>query len=50
MGTLKIPLRNNADYADFFIVSKLEAEEQYARAEEFYQAINDYLAELIAKK
>lgn len=33
-------IRNNADYQDFFIVSKNDAEEQYARAEEFAKVIN----------
>lgn len=37
-------VRNNADYADFFIVSKRDAEEQYVRAEEFYQMIKNYLS------
>lgn len=37
-------VRNNADYADFYIVCKTDAEEQYVQAEEFYQMITDYLA------
>ena len=39
-------IRNNADYADFYIVSKADADEQYERAEEFYQIISNYLASL----
>lgn len=38
-------VRNNADYADFYIVSKLDAEEQYTKAEEFYRMIKEYLME-----
>ena len=36
-------IRNNADYADFYIVSKSDAEEQYNRAVEFYNEIRSYL-------
>lgn len=36
-------VRNNADYADFYIVSKMDAEEQYVRAKEFCQMIADYV-------
>ena len=36
-------VRNNADYADFYIVSKADAEEQYERAEEFYEMIKNFL-------
>lgn len=39
-------VRNNADYADFYIVSKADAEEQYEHAEDFYQMIRDYLSSL----
>lgn len=37
-------IRNNCDYADFFLVSKSDAEEQYKRAEEFLKAVNEYLS------
>ena len=36
-------IRNNTDYADFFIVSREDAKEQYERAEEFYAVIEAYL-------
>lgn len=36
-------IRNNTDYADFYIVSKSDAEEQYEKAEDFYQMIKNYL-------
>jgi uncharacterized protein (UPF0332 family) len=36
-------IRNNTDYADFYIVSKSDAEEQYKRAEAFYEVIRRYL-------
>ncbi len=35
-------IRNNTDYADFFLVSKEDAEEQYKKAMEFYEAICNY--------
>lgn len=36
-------IRNNTDYADFFLVSGKDALEQYRRAEEFLQAVENYL-------
>ena len=36
-------IRNNTDYADFFIVSQSDAKEQLSRAEEFYDAIERYV-------
>lgn len=36
-------IRNNTDYADFFIVSLQDAEEQYDRAVEFVNAIEEFL-------
>lgn len=36
-------IRNNTDYADFYIVSKEDAIEQYKRAVEFYNVIKEYL-------
>ncbi len=36
-------IRNNTDYADFFVVSREEAEEQYQRAADFYLRIASYL-------
>lgn len=38
-------IRNNTDYADFFIVSKDDAKAQYDRAAEFYEVIKTYLEE-----
>lgn len=37
-------IRNNTDYADFFIVSLQDAKIQYERAKEFLIAIEDYLS------
>lgn len=42
--------RNNSDYADFFIVSKQDAIEQYSRAEEFFYLIKGYLNRLVSKE
>ena len=36
-------IRNNCDYADFFIVSRADAVEQYERAEKFIEVIEEYL-------
>ncbi len=36
-------IRNSCDYDDFFIASRQDAEEQYNRAEEFYNVIQNYL-------
>lgn len=36
-------IRNNTDYADFFLVSSKDAQEQYQRAEEFVQAVEEFL-------
>lgn len=36
-------IRNNTDYADFFIVSYADAKEQYERAIELQEAIAEYL-------
>lgn len=36
-------IRNNTDYADFYIVSHDDAKEQYERAVEFYKVIENYL-------
>lgn len=38
-------IRNNTDYADFFIVSKVDAEEQLNRALELCQAIEKFIRE-----
>lgn len=38
-------IRNNTDYADFFIVSQMDAEEQLNRAQEFYDTIEIYIQE-----
>lgn len=37
-------IRNNCDYADFFLVSKEDAEEQYERGIEFVGMIENFLA------
>lgn len=36
-------IRNNTDYADFYIVSREDAKEQYERAVEFYEVMKEYL-------
>ena len=36
-------IRNNTDYADFFLVSLLDAKEQYDRAEEFVKVVEEFL-------
>ena len=36
-------IRNNTDYADFFIVSKGDAAEQFSRAEEFIKALTLFI-------
>lgn len=36
-------IRNNSDYADFYIVSCEDAKEQYEHAVEFYETIKFYL-------
>ena len=36
-------IRNNSDYADFFIVSKKDAQEQSEKAKEFHSAIEEYI-------
>ncbi len=38
-------IRNNTDYADFFIVSAQDAKEQYEKAKEFFEVIVKYLSE-----
>ncbi len=43
-------IRNNTDYADFFIVAKEDAEEQYCRAVEFHELIENYLKENFDKE
>ena len=37
-------IRNNTDYADFFIVSLQDAQEQYEKAKEFFEMIKEYIA------
>lgn len=39
-------IRNNTDYADFFIVSQSDAKEQLERAQEFYHAIETYIKKI----
>lgn len=36
-------IRNTCDYEDFYIASKVDAELQLSRAEEYYEAIKSYL-------
>ena len=36
-------IRNNTDYADFYIVSEKDAAEQYEKAKSFIEAIQKYL-------
>ena len=38
-------IRNNTDYADFFIVSAQDAKEQYEKAKEFLKVLVKYLSE-----
>ena len=38
-------IRNNTDYADFFIVSMQDAKEQYDKSKEFLEVIDKYIAE-----
>lgn len=38
-------IRNSCDYDDFFIVSKLDAEEQYIRATEMLTVIEEYIGQ-----
>jgi uncharacterized protein (UPF0332 family) len=42
-------IRNNTDYADFFIVSQLEAKEQYDKALDFCHAVEIYLVKRISQ-
>lgn len=37
-------IRNDTDYADFYIVKRQDAEEQYERAVELLKAIEEYLS------
>ena len=37
-------IRNDTDYADFYIVKRQDAEEQYERAVELLRAIEEYLS------
>ena len=36
-------MREHADYEDFFVASRQDAEEQYQKAERFHSLISDYL-------
>ena len=36
-------IRNNSDYADFYIASRTDAETQYNHAVEFYEAVKNFL-------
>ena len=38
-------IRNNTDYADFFVVSAQDAKKQYEKAKEFLEVIEKYLDE-----
>ncbi len=40
-------IRNNCDYADFFIVAKEDAFEQYDRAVKFIQQVENFLNETL---
>ena len=42
-------IRNNTDYADFFIVSQLEAKEQYDKALDFCHTVETYLVKRISQ-
>ena len=41
-------IRNNCDYADFFLVSRNDAEEQYKKAVKFLNAVEQYLKDISA--
>lgn len=43
-------IRNNTDYADFYIVSENDAKEQYEKAVEFYNVIEKYLIDKYSNK
>ena len=36
-------IRNDCDYADFFVASKTDAEDQYTHAQEMIEAVRQYL-------
>ena len=36
-------MREHADYEDFFVASRQEAEEQFLKAEKFHNLVQDYL-------
>lgn len=40
---LAFQIRNSCDYDDFYIASKVDAEEQYGRAKELINVIREYL-------
>lgn len=42
-------IRNNTDYADFFIASQSDAKEQLNRAHEFYNAIENYIQDSLSR-
>lgn len=42
-------IRNNCDYADFFLVSKEDAQEQFEKASKFIVAIEEYLDARLSK-
>ena len=44
--TSAFQIRNNADYADFFLVSVHDAKQQYSHAKELYDIIQNYLQQL----
>ena len=39
-------MREHADYEDFFVASRQDAEEQYLKAERFRTLVNEYLKSL----
>ncbi len=39
-------MREHADYEDFFVASRQDAEEQYLKAERFQTLVNEYLKSL----
>lgn len=39
-------MREHADYEDFFVASRQDAEEQYLKAEKFHSLISEYLKSL----
>ncbi|WP_369831744.1 HEPN domain-containing protein [Megasphaera sp. ASD88] len=44
--SIAFQIRNNCDYADFFLVSEDDAHEQLTHAREFIEAVRRYLEDI----